>query len=97
MLQVLVVQQESASWLMDAVRSIFWFLAKGVLLLLDGMFLIIDDIWKFKFFDNPYVNKIYSSAIIVACTWLCRSARADPWAGMNHRRQSRVSGSTGKY
>ena len=54
MLQVLVVQQESASWLMDAVRSIFWFLAKGVLLLLDGMFLIIDDIWKFKFFDNPY-------------------------------------------
>ena len=68
MLQVLVVQQESASWLMDAVRSIFWFLAKGVLLLLDGMFLIIDDIWKFKFFDNPYVNKIYSSAIIVACT-----------------------------
>ena len=55
---------------MDAVRSIFWFLAKGVLLLLDGMFLIIDDIWKFKFFDNPYVNKIYSSAIIVACTWL---------------------------
>ena len=34
------------------------------------MFLIIDDIWKFKFFDNPYVNKIYSSAIIVACTWL---------------------------
>lgn len=70
MLQVLVVQQESASWLMDAVRSIFWFLAKGVLLLLDGMFLIIDDIWKFKFFDNPYVNKIYSSAIIVACTWL---------------------------
>ena len=49
MLQVLVVQQESASWLMDAVRSIFWFLAKGVLLLLDGMFLIIDDIWKFKF------------------------------------------------
>ena len=70
MLQVLVVQQESASWLMDAVRSIFWFLAKGVLLLLDGMFLIIDDIWKFKFFDNTYVNKIYSSAIIVACTWL---------------------------
>ena len=67
MLQVLVIQQESASWLMDAVRSIFWFLAKGVLLLLDGMFLIIDDIWKFKFFDNPYVNKIYSSAIIVAC------------------------------
>lgn len=70
MVQVLAVQLESASWIKDAVRSVFWFLAKGALTLLDGIFLIIDDIWKFKFFDNPYVNKIYSSAIIVACTWL---------------------------
>lgn len=70
MIQVLAVQLESASWIKDAIRSVFWFLAKGVLVLLDGIFLIIDDIWKFKFFDNPYVNKIYSSAIIVACTWL---------------------------
>ena len=70
LLQVLAVQHESASWITDAIRWVFWFLAKGVLVLLDGMFLIIDDIWKFKFFDNPYVNKIYSAAIIVACTWL---------------------------
>lgn len=70
MLQLLTVQHESAGWITDAIRWVFWILAKGVLILLDGMFLIIDDIWKFKFFDNPYVNKIYSAAIIVACTWL---------------------------
>lgn len=69
-LQVLTVTHESASWISDAIRWVFWFLAKGVLILLDGMFLIINDIWKFKFFDNAYVNKIYSAAIIVACTWL---------------------------
>lgn len=70
LVQILEVQHESASWILDAVRSVFWFLAKGVLILLDGMFLIINDIWKFKFFDNAYVNKIYSAALIVACTWL---------------------------
>ena len=70
LLQILTVQQESASWIMDAIRWVFWFLAKGALILLDGMFLIIDDIWRFKFFDNVYVNNIYSAAIIVACTWL---------------------------
>lgn len=68
--QTLAIQHETASWIWDAIRSILWFLAKGVLILLDGMFFIIDDIWKFKFFDNPYVNKIYSGAIIIACTWL---------------------------
>ena len=70
LLQVLEVQHDSASWIMDAIRWVFWFLAKGVLILLDGMFEIINDIWAFKFFDNQYVNKIYSSAIIIACTWL---------------------------
>ena len=70
MLQLLTVQHESASWITDAIRIVFWYLAKGILILLDGIFLIIDDIWKFKFFDNPYVNKIYSATIIVACTWL---------------------------
>ena len=69
-LQILAVQQESADWLSDAIRSIFWWLTKGVLFLLDGMFAVIDDIWRFKFFDNPYVNKIYSATIIVACTWI---------------------------
>lgn len=69
-LQILTVQHDSASWIMDAIRWVFWFLAKGALILLDGIFLIINDIWKFKFFDNDYVNKIYQAAIIVACTWL---------------------------
>ena len=68
--QTLAIQHDSASWIMDAIRSILWFIAKGILILLDGMFFIIEDIWKFKFFDNPYVNKIYSGAIIIACTWL---------------------------
>ena len=69
-LQILTVQHDSARWIMDAIRWVFWFLAKGALILLDGIFLIINDIWKFKFFDNAYVNKIYQAAIIVACTWL---------------------------
>jgi len=68
--QLLTVEHESANMVMSALRSVLWFLAKGTLILLDGMFVVIDDIWKFKFFDNPYVNKIYSAAIIVACTWL---------------------------
>lgn len=70
LLQILEVQHESASWILDAIRWVFWLLAKGALILLDGMFLIINDIWKFKFFDNTYVNNIYSAAIIIACTWL---------------------------
>ena len=40
-LQILAVQQESADWLSDAIRSIFWWLTKGVLFLLDGMFAVI--------------------------------------------------------
>ena len=47
-----------------------WGIAKGVLWLLDGFFNIIDNIWRYKFFDNEYVNKIFSGAIIVACSWL---------------------------
>lgn len=26
--------------------------------------------WQYKFFDNEYVNKIFSGALIVACAWL---------------------------
>lgn len=39
-------------------------------MLLDGLFDIIDKIWQFKFFDSPYVDKVFSGAIIVACSWL---------------------------
>lgn len=47
-----------------------WSIGKGILWLLDGFFDIIDKIWRYKFFDNEYVNKIFSGAIIVACSWL---------------------------
>lgn len=47
-----------------------WFIAKGVLKFLDGFFDIIDKIWRYKFFDNEYVNKVFGGAIIVACSWL---------------------------
>ena len=47
-----------------------WSIAKGVLWLLDGFFKIIDDIWRYRFFDNEYVNKIFGGALIVACSWL---------------------------
>ena len=30
----------------------------------------MDKIWRYKFFDNEYVNKIFSGALIVACSWL---------------------------
>ena len=51
-------------------RTVMWNIAKGILWLLDGIFDIIDKIWRFRFFDNEYVNKVYSAAIIVACSWL---------------------------
>lgn len=47
-----------------------WEIAKGILWLLDGFFDIIDKIWRFRFFDNEYVNKIFGGAVIVACSWL---------------------------
>ena len=47
-----------------------WSIAKGVMWLLDGFFDIIDKIWRYKFFDNEYVNKIFGGAVIVACSWL---------------------------
>jgi len=47
-----------------------WGIAKGILWLLDGFFNIIDGIWRYDFFNNEYVNKIFTGAIIVACSWL---------------------------
>ena len=47
-----------------------WSIAKGVLWLLDGFFSIIDKIWRFEFFNNEYVNKVFAGAIIVAGSWL---------------------------
>lgn len=47
-----------------------WSISKGILWLLDGFFDILDKIWRFRFFDNEYVNKIFGGALIVACSWL---------------------------
>ncbi len=47
-----------------------WSIAKGILWFLDGFFDIIDKIWRYKFFDNDYVNKIFGGALIIACSWL---------------------------
>lgn len=38
--------------------------------MLDGFFDIIDKIWRYQFFNNDYVNKIFSGSIIVACSWI---------------------------
>ncbi len=38
--------------------------------MLDGFFNVINKIWRYEFFNNEYVNKIFSGAIIVACSWL---------------------------
>lgn len=54
----------------DIYRTVMWAIAKGVLWLLDGFFDIIDNIWRFKFFENEYVNTIFGGAITVACSWL---------------------------
>ena len=47
-----------------------WSIGKGILVLLDGFFDIINKIWRYDFFNNEYVNKIFNGAVIVACSWL---------------------------
>lgn len=47
-----------------------WTIAKGILDLLDGFFEVINRIWRYDFFNNEYVNQVFSGAIIVACSWL---------------------------
>lgn len=47
-----------------------WSIAKGILWLLDGIFNIINEIARYKFFENEYVNTVFNGAIIVACSWL---------------------------
>lgn len=67
---MLAIEQEEQHWYYDVLRNVFWQISKGVLHLLDGFFDIIDKIWRFKFFDNPYVEKVFQASIIVACSWL---------------------------
>ncbi len=68
--QVLEVKQASQAWYIDVFRSAMWSIAKGILWLLDGVFDVINKIWRYKFFENPYVTNIFNGAIIVACSWL---------------------------
>lgn len=65
-----MVAREEQHWYYDVLRNVFWQISKGVLHLLDGFFDIIDKIWRFKFFDNNYVDKIFECSIIVALSWL---------------------------
>ena len=67
----LSVQQTDAGLVAGSIRSVLWMIAKGCLLLLDGMFKIINEVWRFKFFDNEYVNNIFGGAIVLACSWIC--------------------------
>lgn len=56
--------------IMDSIRSILWMINYCLLSILEGFFDIINKIWRYKFFDNEYINKIFNGAIIVACSWL---------------------------
>lgn len=47
-----------------------WSIGKGILWILDGFFGVINKIWKYEFFNNEYVNKIFSGALIIAGSWL---------------------------
>lgn len=40
------------------------------MVLLDGFFGVINKIWRYDFFNNEYVTKIFNGAVIVACSWL---------------------------
>lgn len=62
--------QVKQHWYTDIYRTVMWNIAKGIMWLLDGFFNIIDKIWRYQFFNNEYVNKIFSGAIIVASSWL---------------------------
>lgn len=66
----MAVNQVTQHWYTDVYRSVVWAIGKGILYLLDGFFGIIDKIWRYQFFNNEYVNKIFGGAVIVACSWL---------------------------
>ena len=69
-IQILSVTRDSANAFMNIIRGILWEIAKGVLWLLDGFFSILDSIWRYEFFNNDYVNKIFGGAIIIAGSFL---------------------------
>ena len=66
----MTVTQVDQHWYTDIYRNVVWSIGKGILWLLDGFFDIIDKIWRFEFFNNEYVNKVFGGAVIVAISWL---------------------------
>lgn len=70
LLQVLEIKQPKQTWYIDIYKTVMWNIAKGILWLLDGIFDVINKIWRYKFFENEYVNNIFNGALIVACSWL---------------------------
>lgn len=69
-IQVLSVTPVEQHWYTDIFRSVLWAIGKGILVLLDGFFDVINKIWQYDFFNNEYVTKIFNGAIIVAGSWL---------------------------
>ena len=67
---MLEVTQATQHWYLDIFRSAMWSIGRGVLIFLDGFFDILDHIWRFQFFNNEYVDKIFSASIIVASSWI---------------------------
>lgn len=55
---------------MDIIRDLQWNIIKAVLWVLDGFFNLINSIWKYSFFENEYVTKLFNGAVILACSWL---------------------------
>ena len=47
-----------------------WSFTKGVLTMLDGLIDILNQIWRFSFFNNEYVQKLFGYAITLAIAWL---------------------------
>ena len=68
--QILEVTQAEQHWYNDIFRSVMWSIGKGILWLLDGFFDIINKIWRFDFFNNAYVDKIFNASIIIASSWI---------------------------
>ena len=68
--QILEVTQVEQHWYTDIFRSVMWSIGKGILWLLDGFFDIINKIWRFDFFNNAYVDKIFNASIIIASSWI---------------------------
>ena len=67
---LLSIEPVKQSFFTDIYRNIFWNISKGILWALDGIFKTIDKVWRYQFFNNDFVNKVFSGALIVACSWL---------------------------